>query len=474
MGEAAMEGDGPAGPGFSLLLSHPESWAQYPYERLFALSQEEIAPLQLAALKQRHAQLKDAVPALKKLAARQEVESIDSFSGALPLFFNHQVYKSYPLALIETRNFARLTAWLDKLTLHDLSGMDLTGLASLDDWIERLNDYGMLIGHSTGTSGKLSFVPRSLVEWPCWDAAYAESTRASTGVDPKREFLPTFFPGYRGGHQMMLKMQTLFMVPAAGGPEHYHTLYQSPVSSDLLSLAVRLQSVEDKGEIDRLGLDPALLAKRQEMIEQGRNRERDLEAWFGKIVSDFRGQRVKIGGSGADLLRVALAGEAKGVKCDFAPGSVIISGGGLKGYKDPPADWQDRIRRFFGIDRISGMYGMSESMGSAPLCSQGFYHFRPFTIPFVLDEGMRDLPRRGVQTGRFAQFDLLAQTYWGGFITGDKVTMHWDDDCPCGWKGPRVSNDISRISEGAGEDDKVSCAGSAAAYDEFMEYVTQV
>src|SRR5690606_19645667 len=115
--------------------------------------------------------------------------------------------------------------------------------------------------------------------------------------------------------QQMMKMQTLFMIPAAGGPEEYHTLYQTPVSSDLMSLAVRLQSAEDKGELDRLGLDPALLTKREEMIAQGRRRADDLEAWFAKMIDQYRGRRVKIGGSAADLIRVALSGKAKGLEC---------------------------------------------------------------------------------------------------------------------------------------------------------------
>ncbi|HMK85902.1 MAG TPA: hypothetical protein VK437_08095, partial [Steroidobacteraceae bacterium] len=32
----------------------------------------------------------------------------------------------------------------------------------------------------------------------------------------------------------------------------------------------------------------------------------------------------------------------------------------------------------------------------------------------------RSLPRTGVQQGRMVLFDLLAETYWGGFISGDK------------------------------------------------------
>ena len=458
----------------SLLPTHPGGWAQYPFEKLFQLSLKDIEKLQLEAVQQRFDQLKDSVPALERLANRQGVKRIERISDALPLFFDHRVYKSYPLSLIETRDFSKLTAWLNRLTLHNLLKMDLSGLNTIDGWLSRLDDYGMMIGHSTGTTGKLSFIPRSLVEWPAFKASYNDTSRASSGVDPTKDFLPTFFPGYRGGHQMMMKMLNLFNIPAAGGPEHYHTLYQTPLSSDLMSLAARLQSAEDKGDLARLGLDPALLQQREQMIAQGRRREQDMEEWFTKLIEQYRGKRVKIGGTFADLTRVALRGKAKGLKCSFAPGSIINSGGGMKGYKDAPANWRELIQEFFGIDRISTVYGMSESIANAPLCSHGFHHFLPYTMPILIDKDAKELPREGVQTGRMALFDLLAETYWGGFISGDQVTMYWDENCPCGWKGPRISSDITRFADMEGGDDKITCAGSAQAYNEFMDYVMQV
>ena len=458
----------------SLLDNHPGAWAQYKYEQLFEISQNSLDEVQLAALQYRFAQLKDGVAALERLAKKQGVTRIDRISDALPLFFDHRVYKSYPISLIENRDFPKLTAWLNRLTTHDLLKMDLGGLTTLDSWLDRLESYGMMIGHSTGTTGKLSFIPRSRVEWPAWSASYYEAHRASTGVDSTREFMPTFLPTYRGGYQMGMRMMMLFNIPGAGGPEEYHTLYQTPLSADLMSLAGRLQSAEEKGELDRLALDSVLLRKRQEMIEQGRRRPQDLEAWFTKLIEQYRGRRVKIGGNSAELARIALTGKAKGLKCSFAAGSVLFSGGGMKGVKDVPADWEDQVKEFFGIERICSMFGMSECIGSVPPCAQGFFHFMPFIIPILLDGEGRELPREGVQTGRLALFDLLAETYWGGFISGDQVTMHWQEDCSCGWKGPRMAKTITRFAEMEGGDDKITCAGSARAYDEFMDYVMQV
>jgi hypothetical protein len=450
------------------------SWMDGGYEPLLEMSHRDYYPVQVEVLKRRFEQLRHSVAALDKLAKRQDIEHVESVGDALPLFFDHRVYKSYPAVLIEKRDFPKLTAWLDRLTTHDLTKLDLSGLKTLDDWLDRLDAFGMFVGHSTGTTGKLSFIPRSRSEIPNWTRVYQEASRATSGVDPTKDFLPTFFPGYRGGHHMMLKMLSLFNIPAAGGPEHYHTLYQTHVSSDLMSLAGRMQSAEDRGELDKLGLDPALIEAREAMIAQARRRQEDLEIFFVKLIDEYRGRRIKLGGTGADLVKAAWAGQAKGLKPEFAPGSFIMSGGGLKGLKDAPADWEAFVKDYFGIDKIGQIYGMSEVMEIAPRCSKGNYHFFPQVIPILLDKDAKELPREGVQTGRVALFDLLAESYWGGFISGDQLTIHWDEDCGCGWKGAYAEPNVARFAEMEGGDDKITCAGSQKAYDEFMDYVAQV
>jgi hypothetical protein len=183
---------------------------------------------------------------------------------------------------------------------------------------------------------------------------------------------------------------------------------------------------------------------------------------------------VWINGLTADLLRLALRGREQGRTCAFAPGSVLFTAGGLKGFADAPDDWEQLLTDFFDVERLSTMFGMTECMGGAPLCPAGYYHFFPYTIPFLLGPDGAVLPRHGVQTGRLALFDLPAESYWGGFTSGDRVTMHWDEDCACGWKGPRLGKDIARFSALEGGDDKISCAGTDEAYSEFMSYVSSI
>lgn len=120
------------------------------------------------------------------------------------------------------------------------------------------------------------------------------------------------------------------------------------------------------------------------------------------------------------------------------------------------------------------LYGMSECMGFAPRCTERQYHVLPTTIPVLLDGDATALPRTGTQTGRYAFFDLMAQTYWGGFISGDQVTINWEEDCACGWKGPRIAPDINRFAEHEGGDDKITCAGTAEVYNDFMNYISEL
>ena len=457
--------------GISLLPDNPGAWTYHKFEDLYAIPREAREKLQLEAVQINFARMRNRIPALKKLADRQGVERIEKLEDVLPVCFDHRVLKNYPLQIIENRDFAKLTGWLDKLTAHDLSKVDLSGLTTIEEWLARLDAYGMLVTYSSGTTGKLSFVPRSLDELGPWRAHFFNVNHACSGVDSHVDKLITFFPGYRGGYQTMLRMMSLFNVEMAGGEDRYHTLYDSHIPADLMALSGRMQSAEEKGEIETLGLDPALFAQRQLMLEQGRRKEQDMEFWFGKLIEDYRGQRVKIGGTFADLYRVAKAGLEKGLRCDFAPGSIMIGGGGMKGYKDAAEDWEDQIKHFFGVEKLGNQYGFSECIGNAPLCEAGYFHFLPYTVPLLMAQDGSALPREGVQTGRLVLVDPIPTSYWGGFVSGDEVTMHWEDDCTCGWRGPRAAKTIRRFAESEGGDDKITCAGSQQAYNEFMSFV---
>ena len=73
-----------------------------------------------------------------------------------------------------------------------------------------------------------------------------------------------------------------------------------------------------------------------------------------------------------------------------------------------------------------------------------------------------------------AFFDLLPDTHWGGFISGDEVTITWDQPCGCGRTGHFLAPTIGRYSEQRGGDDKISCAASSGAHEEAMDFLSQI
>ena len=172
---------------------------------------------------------------------------------------------------------------------------------------------------------------------------------------------------------------------------------------------------------------------------------------------------------------MAQAGLDRGVKNVFAPNSAVRTGGGSKGVKLPD-NFMDVIHEFLGVDTIQEIYGMSEINAMHWACEHGNYHIQPWVIPFILNPETSDpLPRKGVVTGRAAFYDLSNESHWGGVISGDEVTMHWDADCACGRKTVYVEHNIMRFSEKDGvDDDRISCAAAVEQHDEAVDFMREL
>ena len=125
----------------------------------------------------------------------------------------------------------------------------------------------------------------------------------------------------------------------------------------------------------------------------------------------------------------------------------MTTGGGAKG-AGRPRRLGGPVQRFIGVDHVQHCYVMTEMTALNKLCEHGRYHFEPWVIPFVVDpQDGSPLPAdEGEQTGRMAIFDLLPSSYWGGFVTGDEVTLRLSP-CPCGRTTAQSARRIERYSE---------------------------
>lgn len=465
---------------WGLHVDYDDAWVGLYYnslDELHTIPSDQLDAIALEGLQARFVQLRDKLPILRKLADEQDVFVIDDINDAAKLLFQHSVYKSYPLSFIEKNQFDRLTKWLGGLTTVDLSGVDASQIESIDDWIALLDvETQIRIVHSSGTSGKLSFLPRSTLETDLmvqnWRLLH-EGGFSHLGADaPGLDEIPIIFPTYRTGAMAQNRMMNRIVDTVFGGDQSMLiTLNDGRMSADALSIGGRLQASAQKGELGEVRLSPTLIARRDELVRNMTEAPRRLAAFFDSLATSLAGRQVGMLAMMSHLLDIALAGREKGMSHIFAPDNNIIMGGGWKG-RTPPENWRQILTEFLGVEELRDGYGMSELLAVTRACKAGHYHLFPMHIPFLLDPlSGAPFPRDGERTGRFGVFDLGATTYWGGFLTGDKVTLSYNS-CACGRSTPAIqAGSVSRYSEAEGGDDKITCAGAPEAHDNALAYL---
>ncbi|MBU9312540.1 hypothetical protein LGN04_25825 [Burkholderia multivorans] len=466
---------------YSRLLDEPAALVGACYDEAFRLTPQQILDIQLSGARRRFADLRARIPVLDRLGSEQGIDDIQRLDDVAPLLFAHTVYKSYPMSYLERGQFDRLTRWLNGLTAEDISHVDASGIKLIDDWIDLLDaQTNLRVFHTSGTTGKLSFLPRTDREWRQNIALSANRIRdwrgPGSGPDLLAEQRPLIAPAYRLGASAAARGGGYQVEMYAGGEENALFMYpDARFSADVASLSGRLSAAEAQGELGALQISPALLARRDELVRVERERPEQLRRFFAEAIRRFGGKDVYIGAVWSILYDTATEGLARGARGVFGERSVLHTGGGKKG-KNMPDNWRDQLVEFLGFDNFYEFYGCSEQMGFCMRCEEGHYHVPPTTIAFLLDPATgKPLPRKDGLTGRFASLDLLPSTYWAGLVTGDEITMcGLEKPCRCGRSGAYLLPAIRRYTEKEGGDDKVICAGAPAAHDEALNFLTEL
>src|SRR5690349_18203094 len=87
----------------------PEAAVWQSWTEAYSAPPEEVEAFQIEGLRTRFRQMVEALPVLGNLAREQGLDDIRSVEDGAPLLFRHNVYKSYPLSMIEKNQFDRLT-----------------------------------------------------------------------------------------------------------------------------------------------------------------------------------------------------------------------------------------------------------------------------------------------------------------------------------------------------------------------------
>ena len=463
-------------------LDNPCAYFDYSVTRMLTIPNQEREELYLEGIKRRFAQFHHRIPMLERLAQSEGVNEIREYGDVVRLLFDHATYKSYPVSLLDNHRYDQLTKWLNKLTTHDLTKVDVSQCRSIDDWMRTMKrDSPMAIGHTSGTSGTMSFLPFSRAEltrgFYQWLILYFQKFgQQGPGIKPITPVnIHCIYPFFRDGGSVSCRGNDAVVELITGSEERFHAAYPGYQSADLTRLAAQYRGAVAKGTLDKLKVSPELLARRDEFIALQKNIPQHTSTFLAEKCTQLKGQRVFFWGATNMIYAMAEEGVKNGLHDMFTRDSIVMSGGGGKGVVFPPG-WQETIKKFLGVDNIHTVYGMSETAGSPmPQCELGHYHAGPALVPFILDpETNAMLPRKGRVTGRFASYDLIADSHWGGFITGDEVTMEWDAPCGCGRTGPYLLPAISRFTDkpGAKGEEKINCAATQEAYEDALEFLT--
>jgi hypothetical protein len=447
-------------------------------EDVFAIEPAHAEAMQLELLQRRFEELRPRIAVVDTLAADLGVTAISALEDIVPLCLPHTLYKSYAASFVERGRYDRLTEWLAALTTEDLSAIDTRGCDSLEGWLDTV-EAGSLLRPlvSSGTTGKVSFFPRSTIEQ---DQFFKFMMQALGGyreeldsglTDGRLDFFTTV--PMASGRQNLPRMFGLFRDRCFGGDaSRIHTLGNGHWSADMLWLSGRLRAAQARGELAEIELTPAHELIRDRIVAETAVLEPRREAFMDELFLTRRDEPVILFAPLGMLIDLAQRCKDRHFDDGLAPGSFILTGGGTKGQAFPTG-WQTLLNGTFPPP-WQQLYGMTETTATCRLCADGYFHWPATVLTFVVDPDTGvPLPRTGTTSGRLALFDLAPQTHWGGAITGDRVTVEWDAHCGCGRIGARVRDDIVRFTE-LRDDDKITCAKSPGAYERAVEDLLQL
>ena len=462
-----------------------QAWMNDPYEhfghhdtKIHSLPREHFEAVQLAAMRLRFEERMEKIQMLRKLADGQGITDIGSFNDLAPLLMPHDMYKSYPISLLAKQKFGQLNQWLTKLTRHSPEEVDVSACDSIDSWLTKLRDDTPLdVGASSGSSGTMSFYPKSKRDYFLSMWGMRVQLAQKFGEDPRpgdiTDKIHAIIPLYKDGHASMGAFGKYSCQAFGLGDEDYwHYCFDFKLSSDLMWLAARLRAAAARGDAGKVDVPESLLARRGEWEESQKNMGDQQLAFVNRMIRELNGKRVFVMSTSNVLYAAAKRGLEEGLSGVFAPDSVFMGGGGAKGVPLPD-DLEEVVCKFFNTDRMISSYGMTEMNSFSVQCDHDRYHILPWVTPYLLDlETGQPLPRKGVQTGRASFFDMTADSCWGGLVTGDVVTIDWDLQCECGRTSYAMEKDINRVTEIKGGDDKITCAATPGAQAEAMEFLT--
>jgi len=386
----------------------------------------EVAATRHEALRLNHRRYVELVPAYGTFAERERATgpvSLDVIVNGLML---HELFKSYDPAWLAGRDFAAMTAWLDGVCSR-AAGIDAAGIVDLGTWRDRLRTKGLFLSFSSGTSGRMSFVPRDLHTWKALVTNGRSYTDESwrTGPDGGRLGFDCLVLGPRGGGTGILDAGA----GLARTAERSHFLFDRELTPDAL---------RELGPAWGGGATGPWAGDLEEACALAFAFIRDSRA---------EGRRMLIFGPPFLAWRFCQRIAASCGRLEAPAESLLVTGGGWKSFRGERLS-RSELRRLaqatMGIDtaRCIDAYSTSELTCTFSTCREGRYHVPPLVEAVVLDEALAG-EVGGTGFGTLGFLDPFAASYPGFVITGDQGLLS-QGDCGCGLSGTFIEGEIQR------------------------------
>ena len=422
---------------------------------MFDTPADELLQRQLQAAQDLFEQRRAHIPVLEQRAADTGITKLRSKADLVPLLFSHTTYKSYPESLVVKGRWPLLTKWYETLSAVPIE-VDLTGVTSVDDWVDRLWSAGHYLYATSGTTGKCSFLnhtqgDREFVEtfwrnctgWPHTLEPDGEKMRYYCGVPEQGPQAPMHWFKYIGE-----------VFGAEGQRFHFG---REPIRVSFLNRVGAMRKAMASGEAsaaDIAQFEQDMAAREKIMLADIRTMAEDILEHRHEPLFISTWQIME------DVINIAReAGIADG---DFK--DVFLFGSGRKKFRGKlePKELDDAAMRFFGPENVRArnmFYGMTELGTTMLMCEAGHYHVPPWIVLLLLDKNGNALVEKAgeIVEGRGGFFDLSREGRWGGIITGDKLQVNFSPVCACGRPGPAILDTVDRYTDVGS--DKVDCAG---------------
>jgi len=424
-----------------------------PYSR----SSGELESLQIEAAQEAFERQREHVTVLDRRARDVGIDKINSFEDIVPLLFSHTTYKSYPLTFISSGKWNLLLKWYASLSAVPVNDVDVSGVSSIDDFIDRLWAAGHAVYVTSGTSGKCSLLNHTERD-RAFSALVAEKTTGWPDIVAPEPIRRMYWLGPKKGPMRGIDTFATFARLFAKPGEVVHLSEDTVRVSELMRAGALRRSMQDGTAT------PAQIADFQNTTAA---KAAVAAESFQRVIADIEehhSEPLVMSGMWAQQYQITMALKSAGIPPrEFHPQTLVTAGGGRKNL-DMPEDFEKQVFDYFGPVRRTNSYGMTEMSAPHQACELGRYHLLPWVIVLLLDEPGERLrtAETGVIDGRYAFLDTSFEGRWGGLITGDRIFID-NDRCACGRPGKTIGLDIKRYGE-LGGDDKITCAGTFDNY----------